>query len=211
MKGHTEMEHYVFQRRTSTQFCSTGQTYNGDTYHIEGSYVMKHKKAHISFKKSYANDAHYYPQSYVGVFDPDSGDFSGMVHTAAPPGQDMATQELSNGPVRFTFRHIKPEVMRHRPSPTEFRINKALARWKFALDVALDYAKQELRPYLYATAQETKRRHGVQLLVKRAVYGEETTAGAELFRSLLPEDARECWLRFDASHRELEEQYPRHS
>lgn len=217
LKGHSEIEHYIFRPAGPGRFRCTGKAYNGDKFNVSGTYSMMANKVHICFDKIYADEEHYYPQRYDGILDSRSGDFTGTIRTMTSTGP-LSTNAFGSAPhvnstdsIAFTLRHIGPNVMRHRPLPSEFRANKAVAHWKFALNAIVDQVRETLQPLRYLEEKEAKRKYGVQLLVKRAVYMDETTAGEKLFRTLLPEDTRECWSRFNAAHKDLEEQYPRHS
>lgn len=217
LKGHTEIEHYVFQPVGTSRFKCDGRAYNGDRFSVVGAYSLMTGKVHIRFDKIYADEDHYYPQHYDGILDLRSGDFSGNIRsitsTGSAPGGTLGSMshDTSVDSVAFTFRHVGPNVMRHRPPTAEFNANRAVANWKYALNAITDQVREMLQPFRYLEERETKRSNGIQLLVKRAVYRDETTAGETLFRTLLPEDTRACWSSFNMAHKDLMEQYPRHS
>ncbi|KAI0360921.1 hypothetical protein OH77DRAFT_1418971 [Trametes cingulata] len=74
-------------------------------------------------------------------------------------------------PNRFYFSRLPQEVLKHRPSPDEFKRNKTMALWRFALDAARGEARRKLFSWSYLKERHQRRITYLRLL--RQAHGKD--------------------------------------
>ena len=82
--------------------------------------------------------------------------------------------------VKFIFRRVAPEIMRHRPSPDAIKEDKYPVFWKFVKDALLDSIRRQRWSWLYFSERRKRRRRFIRLSINQSVYGRPLTQAEEV-------------------------------
>ncbi|KAF9059482.1 hypothetical protein BDP27DRAFT_1431296 [Rhodocollybia butyracea] len=201
--GYNEMQHYVFKPSPSG-FQGLGQYYRGENFSLSGNCIFDPSgKINITFNKTYTDES-YYSFRYTGVLDRDSGVFSGTFKAVMEP------EEEEGEGYEFTFRRVSPEILSRRPPLLDFNANRPQALWHFATSVTLDHLKRTSWSTAYFANRFTTRKRCMDLFLMREIHGSDTTAGVELFRTIVPREFQYYWRLFQKRREQMLGQCPHH-
>lgn len=169
----------------------TGKIADGTTYSIIGTI-----KANEEGRDVLVMVLTYKDQSWSLIFRADLCNWDKSETVAGVCGYGSADDAV--GPsiqTPFILSRLSPEILIHRPSPSEFEENRAKALWQFAISAVRDQVRRQLWSWSYFKARREMRKLYIELDTRVHNYGRllEENEVAVLVRcrkALSPADAR---------------------